>query len=185
MLIVQNKRYIKKHIVGGAGIFDTIKNFFKRVTSSNAAKLIASAATKAAASDLGKTAISAAKTAGKEIATSAISAAKDLAIEKGKQLIDKASAKASAHALAKASAKASNPPVINKKTKDILASLISGEVNSGAHAEAHAKADALADEATTNINKMLMGSAIRIEDLVKANGKKKNANSVGYGLRMA
>ena len=36
MLIVKNKRYINKHVVGGAGIFDTISNFFK----SDAAKVV-------------------------------------------------------------------------------------------------------------------------------------------------
>ncbi len=99
MLIVKNKRYVKKHVVGGAGIFDTITGLFKRLASSNAARSIAS--------DIGKHAINAAKTVGKELATSAISKAKDLAIEKGKQIID-------------------NTPVITQKSKDILTNLING-----------------------------------------------------------
>ena len=94
MLIIQNKRYIRKHAVGGAGIFDSIANFFKRIVTSNAARSIASNLSKAAASDLGKHAIGAAKTIGKELATSAISTAKDVAIDRGKKLIDRASTKA-------------------------------------------------------------------------------------------
>ncbi len=104
MLIVKNKRYVKKHVIGGAGIFDTITGFLKRLASSNAARSIAS--------DIGKHAISA---VGKELATSAISKAKDLAIEKGKQIID-------------------SKPAITQKSKDILTSLI----NSGAGIEQNA-----------------------------------------------
>lgn len=74
MLIVKNKRYVKRHVVGGAGIFDSVSGFLKRLISSNAARSIAS--------NLGKSAISAAKTVGKELATSAISSAKDLAIDR-------------------------------------------------------------------------------------------------------
>ena len=73
MLINRHKRYIKKHRIGGSGIFNVLTRML----------------TSAAASDLGKTAISAGKTAAKELATAAISAAKDAAIEKGKQFISK------------------------------------------------------------------------------------------------
>ena len=96
MLIVKNKRYVKKHVVGGSGIFDTITGFLKRL----------------AASDIGKTAISAAKTVGKELATAAISKAKDVVIERGKRIID-------------------NTPVITQKSKDILTSLINAEATTG------------------------------------------------------
>jgi hypothetical protein len=144
MLIVKNKRYVKKHVVGGAGIFDSITNFFKRMASSNAARSIASNLSKAAASDIGKNAISAAKTVGKELATSAISLAKDVAIAKGKQLINK---KPKNTGLDPNELAATAPP-ITQKSKDILASLIK----------------------PTNINKLMMGqgsNAIRIEDFVK------------------
>lgn len=173
MLIVKNKRYIRKHIVGGAGIFDSVSNFFKRLITSNTAKSIASAATRAAASDIGKSAINSAKTVGKELATSAISTAKDLAIAKGKQLIDRASTKAltprNIEVIKKLTGLEPNTPVITQKSKDILTNLI----NSGA------------SEANTNINKLMMGqginnnvnTAVRIEDLVRQMN--------GAGLRLA
>jgi len=40
MLIVKHKRYIKKHVIGGAGIFSTVAGFFKRLFTSNAAQSI-------------------------------------------------------------------------------------------------------------------------------------------------
>lgn len=173
MLIVKNKRHMRKHAVGGAGLFDTVSNFFKSLVTSNTAQTLASAAAKAAASDIGRSAISSAKTVGKELATTAISTAKDLAIAKGKQLIDRASTKAltprNVEVIKKLTGLEPNTPVITQKSKDILANL----VNSGAA------------EATTNINKLMMGQgiksnaepAIRIEDLVRQMN--------GAGLRLA
>jgi hypothetical protein len=175
MLIVKNKRYIKKHVVGGSGIFDTISSFFKRLVSSNAARSVVSNLSRAAASDIGKKAIGAAKTVGKELATSAISTAKDVAIEKGKQIIDRASSKAltpkNVELINKLTGLNLILQLLSQKGKDILATLI----NAGAN------------EATTNINKMMMGqgikntkgaTAIRIQDLVRG-------MSNGSGLRLA
>ena len=79
MFINRHKRYIKKYRVGGSGIFDTLS---KLVSNAMTVKNLASHLSTAAASDLGKTTISAGKTAAKELATAAISAAKDAAIEK-------------------------------------------------------------------------------------------------------
>jgi len=104
MLINKHKRYIKKYRVGGSGIFDTLT----RLLSSNTAKTLASHLSRAAATDLGKTAISAGKTAAKELATAAISAAKDAAIEKGKQFISK------------------KKRGLTQKNKDILDNLVRG-----------------------------------------------------------
>lgn len=173
MLIVKNKRYMRKHVIGGAGIFDSISNLFKKLITSNAAQKLASAATKAAASTVGKTAISSLKTVGKELATSAISTAKDLAIAKGKQLIDRTSKKVlspkNVEMINNLAGLEPNAPVITQKSRDILTNLI----NSGA------------TEATTNINKLMMGqgikstakNAVRIEDLVRQMN--------GAGLRLA
>ena len=178
MLIVKNKRYIKKHVVGGSGIFT---DFFKRLVSSNAARTVASNLSKAAASDFGKSAISAAKTVGKELATSAISTAKDLAIEKGKRLIDKASSKVltpkNVEVIKQLTGLEPNRPVITQKSKDILASLIASPTSNS--------------EVTTNINQLLAGqgltqkraNAVRIEDLVKRTNSKKC--KMGGGLRLA
>ncbi len=155
MLIVNNKRYGKRHLIGGSGIFDTVANLLKRLSGSTIAKSIKSNLARAAASDLGKTAISAAKTAGKELATSAISTAKDIAIDRGKRLIDTTSAKLLTQ---KNAGLEPNTPVITQESKDILTRLI----NSGAN------------EASANISKILMGqginNAIRIQDLVRGRG---------------
>ena len=109
MLIITNKRYIKRHVVGGAGIFDSVSGFLKRFLSTNAAQSLA----KAAASDVGKAAIIAAKTASKELATTAITTA----IEKGKRVIKN---KISSN---------DQTPVITQQNKDILAGLINIGVN--------------------------------------------------------
>jgi len=49
MLVVNNKRYTKKHVIGGAGIFDTIISFGKKLLTSNAAKQAATALAASAA----------------------------------------------------------------------------------------------------------------------------------------
>ena len=95
MLIVTNKRSVRKHVIGGRGLFDTIKNVLKRAVASNTSKLSLALMNKFAASELGKIAKSAAKTAGNELATSAISTAKDIAVEKGKQFLEKSRNKVS------------------------------------------------------------------------------------------
>ena len=78
MLVVTKRRYKKLHVVGGAGIFDSIAGFFKRLVTSNAAKQIAS------------TALSAGKQAAKDIGQKAIDFAKDKAVDVGKRLVEKA-----------------------------------------------------------------------------------------------
>ena len=44
---ITKETYKKKYVIGGAGIFDSIGNFFARMLSSNAAKQVASAALQA------------------------------------------------------------------------------------------------------------------------------------------
>ena len=59
-MIITKRTYKKKYGIGGAGIFDSIWNFFAKMFSSNAAKQLSSAALqagKAAASDIGMKAI--------------------------------------------------------------------------------------------------------------------------------
>ena len=141
MLITTKRRYLKKHVIGGAGIFDTIANLFKRVTGSTAAKAFASKLGSVAKTEIGKKAIEAGKKVVEEIGVKAIDVGKDVAIAKAKAFIDRAAA-----------APKNNLPVITQKSKDALASLI----NMGT---------------TTNINNLLAGSgvgnAISIQDLVK------------------
>jgi hypothetical protein len=147
--------YIKKHVIGGAGIFDTIANFFKRVTGSTAAKAFASKLGSVAKTKLGNKAIEAGKKVAEEIGLKAIDVGKDVAIAKAKAFIDRATAKTPAPK--------NNPPVITQESNDMLASLI----NAGK---------------TTNINNLLAGSgvekAILIQDLVKK-------LNTGSGLRHA
>src|SRR6218665_1488824 len=81
MLIVAKRRYKKQYVIGGAGIFDTVAGFFKKLFVSNAAKQIAS------------TALRSGKDAAKEIGKKARDVGKTVAIDAGKRLIDKAAAK--------------------------------------------------------------------------------------------
>src|SRR6218665_3017992 len=81
MLIVAKRRYKKHYVIGGAGIFDTVAGFFKKLFVSNAAKQIES------------TALSAGKDAAKEIGKKNLDISKTVAIDAGKRLIEKAAAK--------------------------------------------------------------------------------------------
>ena len=64
-MLITKRTYKKNYVIGGAGIFDYIGNFFARMFSSNAAKQLASAtrqAGKTAAKDIGMKAIDVGKT---------------------------------------------------------------------------------------------------------------------------
>lgn len=162
------RRFGKKHVIGGAGIFDTIAKIFKRVTGSTAAKAIASKLGTFAKTEIGKKAIEAGKTTAREVGLKAIDVGKDVAIAKAKALIDGFAPK-NQETLTNNNNN-NNPPVrsatpaLTQKSKDSLAALI----NMGA---------------TTNINNLLAGSgvgtnAISIQDLVKR-------LNTGSGLRLA
>ena len=162
MLITTKRRYIKKHIIGGAGIFDTIAKIFKRVTGSTAAKAIASKLGTFAKTEIGKKAIEAGKTTAKEVGLKAIDVGKDVAIAKAKALIDGFAPK-NQETIRQPPIRSATP-ALTQKSKDSLAALI----NMGA---------------TTNINNLLAGSgvgakAISIQDLVKK-------LNTGSGLRLA
>ena len=73
MLIIK-RTYKKKYVIGGAGIFDSIGNFFARILSSKAAKQLASSA------------LPAGKTAAKDIGMKAIDVRKTVTIDAGKKL---------------------------------------------------------------------------------------------------
>ena len=75
-MMITKRSYKKKYVIGGAGIFGFIGNFFARMFSSNAAKQIASAA------------LQAGKTAAKDIGMKAINAGKTVAIDAGKKLVE-------------------------------------------------------------------------------------------------
>ena len=77
-MLITKRTYKKKYVIGGDGIFDFIGNFFARMSASNAAKQLASAA------------LQAGKTAAKHIGMKAIGMGKTVAIDSGKKLVEKA-----------------------------------------------------------------------------------------------
>ena len=77
-MLITKRYYKKKYVIGGAGIFGSIGNFFARFLSSNAAKQLAS------------TAHQAGKTAAKDIGMKAVDVGKTVAIDGGKKLVEKA-----------------------------------------------------------------------------------------------
>jgi len=81
MLVIAKRRYLRKHVIGGAGIFDTITGVFKRLFTSGVANRVAS------------TALSMGKDAAKELGKKALDVGKNTAVEAGKRLVDKAAAK--------------------------------------------------------------------------------------------
>ena len=83
-MLITKRSYKKKYVIGGAGIFGSIGNFFARMFSSNAAKLLASAA------------LQAGKTAAKDIGMKAIDVGKTVAVNAGKKLMEKAAKRLSA-----------------------------------------------------------------------------------------
>ena len=77
-MLITKRTYKKKYVIGGAGIFDSIRSVFARMFSSNAAKQLSS------------TALQAEKTTAKDIGIKAIDAGKTVAIDAGKKLVEKA-----------------------------------------------------------------------------------------------
>ena len=75
---MRKRNYKRKYVIGGAGIYDSIGNFFARIFLSNAAKQLASAA------------LQAGKIAAKDIGMKSIDVGKTVAIDAGKKLIEKA-----------------------------------------------------------------------------------------------
>src|SRR6218665_2920731 len=104
MLIVAKRRYKKQYVIGVAGIFDTVADFFKKLFVSNAAKKIAS------------TALRAGENVEKEIGKKALDVGKTVAIDARKLLIDKAAAKIMKPTAPKT--------VLTQESKDVLTKLI-------------------------------------------------------------
>ena len=82
-MLITKRTYKKKYVIGGAGIFGSIGNFFARMFSINAAKQLASAA------------VQAGKTAAKDIGIKAIAVVKTIVIDVGKKLVEKPAKKLS------------------------------------------------------------------------------------------
>ena len=77
-MLITKRTYKKKYVIGGAGIFGSIRNFFAKMFSSNVAKELASAA------------LQAGNTAAKDIEMKATGVGKTVAIHAGKKLAEKA-----------------------------------------------------------------------------------------------
>ena len=164
MLIIAKRRYLRKHVIGGAGIFDTITGVFKKLFTSGVANRMAS------------TALSMGKDAAKELGKKALDVGKNTAVEAGKRLVDKAAAKLLASSVLappapqKQKVETIPTPQLTRENADILTRLIS---NSTGPAE-------------TNINNILAGNglgkqtsnAVSIRDLCRQ-------LNTGAGLKLA
>ena len=152
--MITKRSYKKKYVIGGAGIFGSIGNFFARIFSSNAAQQLAS------------TALRAVKTAAKYIGMKIIDVGKTTAIDAGKKLVEKVAKRmttlkpqvANVMVPQKANVLVS-PEEITKKVNEVIANY----------------ADMNAMNAI-NLNKLIDGSSIKrsnaskaisIQDLVK------------------
>src|SRR5688572_8797754 len=152
MLVVIKRRYKKQHVIGGAGIFDTITGVIKRLFTSGVANRVAS------------TALSAGKDAARELGKKALEVGKNTAVEAGKRLVDKAAAKLLASTVPLPRAvenQKAEPSKLTPENAAILARLI----------------DNGARPAETNISNLLSGyglgktssssNAVSIHDLVR------------------
>ena len=164
-MIVYRNRYVKKHVIGGSGILDTLKNILRRAATSSASRAASTLANKIAKTELGREAIMATKSAGKELASTAISTARDVAIDKGRKTIEKLYTKTGSPKPSEAA-----KSELSQKSKDI----ISGIVNSKPYAPA-------IDEYAMLGGGLNRNKTIRIQDLVK---NSKNLK-MGNGLLMA
>src|SRR5688572_17707541 len=172
MLIIAKRRYMKKHAIGGAGIFDTITGVFKRIFTSGVASRAAS------------TALSMGKDAAKELGKKALDVGKTTAVEAGKRLVDKAAAKLlassvlSPRAVENQKVETIPPPSLTRENAAILARLTGNDVGLSS-----------SSNAGTNINNILTGyglgkpasNAVSIQDLVRH----LNNNNKGAGLKLA
>ena len=142
-MLITERTYNKKNVIGGAGIFDSIGNFFARIFSSNAAKQLASAA------------LQAGKTVAKDIGVKAIDVGKTAANNTGKKLVEKAAKKLSAPKSQVANVMVP-PEEITKKVNEVIAKYVdTSEIN----------LNKLIDE--SSVNRPTAFNAIAIQDLVK------------------
>src|ERR1043165_7994894 len=165
MLVVTKRRYSRKHVIGGAGIFDTISGVFKRLFTSGVANRAAS------------TALSMGKDVARELSKKALDAGKTTAVEAGKRLMDKAAAKLLASKVLSPRVVAEKrevetTPALTRENAAVLARLLGNDVAS----------------AETNINNILAGdglgssNAMSLRDLVH---RLNNNNKNGAGLKLA
>ena len=110
-MLITKRSYKKKYVIGGAGIFGSMRNFFARMFSSNAARLLASAA------------VQAGKAAAKDIEKKAIDVGKTVAIDAVKKLVEKAAKKLTAPKPQVANVIVP-PEEITKKVNEVIAKYV-------------------------------------------------------------
>ena len=114
-MLITKRYYKEKYVIGGAGIFGSIRNFFARMFSSNATKQLASAA------------LQAEKTAAKDIGMKAIDVGKTVAIDAGKKLVEKAAKRLSTPKSQVANVKVP-PEEVTKKVNALIAKYVDTSV---------------------------------------------------------
>ena len=169
-MIVYRNRYVKKHVIGGSGILDTLKNILRRAATSSASRAASTLASRIAKTELGREAIMATKSAGKELASAAISTAKDVAIDKGRKTIEKLYTKTG-----------TPKPVtqLSQKSQDIISGIVSRADQSKMDGKAGPSKTTEKAYIPAVDEYAMMGGAIRIQDLVAKNRK------MGNGLLIA
>ena len=113
MLIVTIRRCTRKHVIGGAGILDTITGAFKRLFTSGVANRAAA------------TALSMGKDAAKELGKKALDVGMTTAVEAGKRLMDKGAAKLLASSVLAPPA----PPPLTRENAAMLTRLFPVKTN--------------------------------------------------------
>ena len=142
-MLITKRYYKKKYVIGGAGIFGSIGNFFARMFSSNAAKQLASAA------------LPAEKTAAKDIGMKAVDMGKTVAIDADTKLVEKASKRLSAPKSQVANVMVPHEE-ITKKVNEVIAKYVdTSAIN----------LNKLIDG--SSVNRPNASNAIAIQDLVK------------------
>ena len=142
-MFITKRTYKNKYVIGGAGIFDSIGNFFAIIFSSNTAKQLASAA------------LQAGKTTAKDIGMKAIDVGKTVAIDAGKKLVEKAAKKLSVPKSQVANVMVP-PEYITKKVNEVIAKYVETSA---------IKLNKLIDG--SSVNRLTASNAIAIQDLVK------------------
>ena len=142
-MLITKRSYKKEYVIGRAGIFGSIGNFFARLFSSNAAKQLASAA------------LQAGKTAEKDNEMKAIDVGKTVAIDAGKKLVEKAAKRLSAPKSQVANVM-DPPEEITEKVNEVIAKYVdTSAIN----------LNKLIDG--SSVNRQNSSNAIAIQDLVK------------------
>ena len=142
-MLITKRTYKNKYVIGVAGIFYSIGNFFAKMFSSNTAKPLVSAAFQAG------------KTAANDIEMKAIDVGKTVAIDAGKKLAEKAGKKFSTPKSQVANVMVT-PEEIAKKVNEVIAKYVDGSV---------INRNKLIDG--SSVNRPSASNAIAIQDLVK------------------